>query len=144
MFADADARRFYPLMTNEDAAERWIARSRERYAEHGFGLWVIEHRETGEFLGDCGLTYQPVGDESKLEVGYHLQSRHRGHGYATEAARACIAHAFGPLNQPTVCSIVHPENAGSNGVASRIHAHQRTFTGADGATLNLYWTDAGV
>lgn len=144
MFADADARRFYPLMTDAAAAMRWIERSLERYDDQGFGLWVIECSETGAFLGDCGLTYQPVEEEERLEVGYHLQRGHRGNGFATEAARACLAYAFDTLGEPTVCSIVHPDNAGSNAVAARVHVDQRTFRGSDGAILNLYWTDRGV
>lgn len=37
----------------------WIEWNRHNYAEHGFGLWIIETHE-GVFVGDCGLTMQQV------------------------------------------------------------------------------------
>lgn len=44
----------------------------EKYAEHGYGLWVVETRE-GPFVGDCGLAWQQVNGTLKLEVGYHVR-----------------------------------------------------------------------
>ena len=38
-----------------DAAERWVARNRQRYAEDGHGLWAIETKAEGTFAGDCGI-----------------------------------------------------------------------------------------
>jgi hypothetical protein len=74
MFADPQARRFYPDMGQSDRIEGWIGWNLDNYAEHGFGLWVIEHKDEGLFLGDCGLTYQLVEGDRLLELGYHLQS----------------------------------------------------------------------
>lgn len=136
MFADPQARRFYPNVT----AEGWIDWNLRNYATHGFGLWVIEHRSEGWFLGDCGLTYQTVEGEELLEVGYHLKERHRGNGYATEAARACVAYAFDQLAVALVCSIVDPENVASIRVASRVHAAHRRFDDEQGRSMELYRT----
>ncbi|MBT8198539.1 MAG: GNAT family N-acetyltransferase [Acidimicrobiia bacterium] len=140
MFSDPDARRFYPSIDGPQAAETWIAWSRDLYDTTGFGMWAIEHVETGEFLGDCGLTLQPVEGESMLEVGYHLTQSHRGRGYATEAGIACRNHAFEVLGSSEVCSVVDPMNEASRAVASRIHAQSRTFTNHEGREMCLYWT----
>ena len=140
MFADARARRFYPDMAGPGKAAEWIQWNLDNYAADGFGLWVIEHREAGSFLGDCGLTYQLAETQRVLEVGYHLQEQHRGHGYATEAGRACIAYSFDELDAPLVCSIVDPANTGSLAVAARLHASRRTFTRDDGQRMWLYWS----
>lgn len=140
MFADPQARRFYPDMADPGANVQWIQWNLDNYATQGFGLWVLEHKETGSFLGDCGLTYQPVERARLLEVGYHLQEEHRRHGYATEAGRACIAYAFDELKAPLVCSIVDPANKPSLGVASRLHASRRTFTNERGQKMWLYWS----
>jgi RimJ/RimL family protein N-acetyltransferase len=139
MFDDDQARRFYPAMGQPGAAARWIQSNLAGYQTAGFGLWVIEHRDTGEFLGDCGLTLQPVDGRRLVEVGYHLTAAHRGRGYATEAGRACITHALHHLGVPLVCSIVDPANTPSIGVASRLHPHRRT---ADykGRPMLLFWT----
>lgn len=143
MFADPQARRFYPEMGNRDKAEGWIEWNLGNYATHGFGLWVIEQRDQGRFLGDCGLTYQLVEGEQWLEVGYHLQEQHRGNGYATEAARACLAYAFDHLAVARVCSIVDPENTASRRVASRLHTSHRRFINDKGQTMELYWSMPG-
>ncbi len=62
-------------------------------AADGLGLLPIERRDTGEFVGYCGLTIgQATFDEP--EIAYELAQRAHGHGYATEAARAVIEAAI--------------------------------------------------
>ncbi len=141
MFDDPEARQWYPTHSEPDQARRWIAWNLENYATHGFGLWAIEERASGTFLGDCGLTYQPVEGEQLLELGYHLQELRRGYGFATEAARACLAYAFDEIGADLVCSIVDPGNVASIAVAGSIHEQQRRFVNQSGHTMNLYWTE---
>ncbi|MGA7270391.1 MAG: GNAT family N-acetyltransferase [Acidimicrobiia bacterium] len=140
MFEDPHARRFYPEMGDRRHAQRWIQWNLDGYAAHGFGLWVIEHRLEGWFLGDCGLTYQPVAGDRWVELGYHLQARYRGNGYVSEAARACLGHAFGPLGIDRVCSVVDPENTASIRVASRIHDHSRALVRRGHPPRLLFWS----
>jgi RimJ/RimL family protein N-acetyltransferase len=142
MFGDPQARRFYPEMDTPEACRGWIEWSKRNYRDHGFGLWVIEDLSSGEFLGDCGLTYQPVEGDRLLELGYHLLAEHRGKGLVTQAGRACLDYAFDQLRVPMVCSTVHPENAPSMAVAGRLHSSQRTYLKDDGQTRMLFWTDA--
>ena len=54
-----------------------------------------------------------------LEVGYHFRRDHWGHGYATEAARACMEYAFRQLAAEKVVSLILPENLPSRRVAER-------------------------
>ena len=143
MFGDPDARRFYPNMIDENESRRWIRWNLDHYRTYGFGLWVIESREGGTFVGDCGLTYQQVEGDRMLEVGYHVQARHRGRGLAVEAGHACVAHALGLLGAASVCSIVDPDNTPSLRVASRLHSHSREFTNHKGNPMVLFWTEAG-
>jgi RimJ/RimL family protein N-acetyltransferase len=142
MFGDPQARRFYPEMDTPEAFRGWIEWSKRNYRDHGFGLWAIEDLATGEFLGDCGLTYQPVEGDRLLELGYHLLARQRGRGLATEAGTACLVYAFDQLAAPFVCSTVHPDNAPSMAVARRLHTFERTYLKDDGQTRMLFWTEA--
>jgi RimJ/RimL family protein N-acetyltransferase len=142
MFGDPQARRFYPEMDTPEACRGWVEWSKRNYRDHGFGLWALEGLSSGEFLGDCGLTYQPVEGDRLLELGYHLLAEHRGKGLVTEAGRACLDYAFGQLAAPMVCSTVHPENAPSMAVAGRLHSSQRTYLKDDGQIRMLFWTDA--
>jgi RimJ/RimL family protein N-acetyltransferase len=141
MFGDGQARRFYPHMGEPGEVERWIAWSLDNYGAHGLGLWVIESRDEGSFLGDCGLTYQVVEGEPWLEVGYHLGEQHRGKGYAIEAARACVTYALEQVGAERVCSIVDPANTPSIRVASRVHHSSRTFLHSSGEFRLLFWSE---
>jgi len=98
----------------------WIAKQRHRYATEGFGLWALLRADTGELIGDCGITTQRVGDHSVIEVGYHLARAHWGHGYATEAARACVDWAFAHLDTDSVYARVRDTNLRSMNVAIRL------------------------
>lgn len=142
MFGDSQARRFYPELDNPEACRGWIEWSKRNYRDHGFGLWAIEDLTTGGFLGDCGLTYQPVEGDRLLELGYHLLAKHRGKGFVTEAGRACLDYAFERLAAPMVCSTVHPANTPSMAVAKRLHTFERTYLKDDRQTRMLFWTEA--
>jgi RimJ/RimL family protein N-acetyltransferase len=140
VFADAYARRFYPLMGAAEKLAAWIDWNLANYARDGFGLWALELRAyPGRLIGDCGLTWQQVEGRRELELGWHVLEAERGNGYATEAARACLSYAFERALAPMVCSIVDPANLASRAVARRVHAAHRTFVKADREML-LYYT----
>ena len=88
VLADSDIMQHYPYSFDEARVWNWIARNRERYQIFGFGLWAVCLRETGEMIGDCGLTMQLIGGQIKPEIGYHIRADHQRKGYATEAASA--------------------------------------------------------
>lgn len=99
--------------------QEWLDRQISRYQKWGFGLWAVVLKETGEMIGQCGLTMQLWKDEEVLEVGYLFQRSYWHKGYATEAARACKKYAFESLNADEVCSIIRDTNTASQGVAIR-------------------------
>jgi RimJ/RimL family protein N-acetyltransferase len=146
VFGDAYARRFYPEHGKEEKLRAWIAWNQRNYSAYGFGLWAIELLSTRQFIGDAGLTFQPVEGTDLVEIGYHVHPSLRGQGLATEAARACLNWAFENTPHGTVCSIVHPENIASIRVAEKIHRLQRTFQGKSGPhllfyTMRRHWND---
>jgi [ribosomal protein S5]-alanine N-acetyltransferase len=65
------------------------------------------------------LAWQQVEGKTLLEVGYHLHRDQWGHGYATEAARACLDYAFRDLGAAEVVSLIRPENLPSRRVGER-------------------------
>ena len=88
VLADADIMRHYPYAFDEEKVRSWIARNMERYRTFGFGLWAVCLRETGEMIGDCGLTMQLINGQIKPEIGYHIRADKQLKGYAKEAAIA--------------------------------------------------------
>lgn len=110
---------FYPAPKSREEAAQWISWNEANYAEHGYGLWIVETHH-GEFLGDCGLTWQEVNGRLELEVGYHMRSNVQGRGFATEAAAACKDLARDELHVQQLVAIIHPDNASSRRVAEKI------------------------
>ena len=88
VLADADIMQHYPYTFDESRVRNWIQRNMERYRIFGFGLWAVCLKETGEMIGDCGLTMQLIDGEIKPEIGYHIRADKQRNGYAKEAAIA--------------------------------------------------------
>ena len=108
---------------SDQEVQEWLDRQIERYKKWGFGLWAVILKETGDFIGQCGLTMQPWKDQEVLEIGYLFQRTHWHKGYATEAAKACKKYAFEILKAPEVCSIIRDTNIPSQKVALRNGMH---------------------
>ena len=119
LLGDPEVMAFYPVPKTRAEAANWISWNERNYAELGHGLWIVETRE-GEFLGDAGLTMQPVNGVRRLEVGYHIRSERQGNGFATEAAAACRDYARDQLHSREMVAIIHPENLASRRVAEKI------------------------
>ena len=79
--------------------------------------YIIE-TESGEFIGDCGITMQQVEDDLFHEIGYNLRKEYRGKGYATEAARACPDFAKS-RGVKKIISYMKSDNLPSRHVAER-------------------------
>ena len=84
----------------------------------GYGMFVVEERATGAFLGRAG----PLAPEGwpGFEIAWGLAPSARGKGYATEAAQAAMDWAFRTFPPERIISIIHPQNAASQRVAERI------------------------
>ena len=106
-----------PPSTRKDAV-RWIEWQERNYAEHDFGLWVVETHE-GDFVGDCGLTVQDVEGTPHVEVGYHLVPEMRRRGYAAEAARA-VRDCAAAAGVEHLVALIRPDNVASQGVARKL------------------------
>ncbi|MCI9405900.1 MAG: GNAT family N-acetyltransferase [Oscillospiraceae bacterium] len=99
--------------------QAWLQKQRIRYESLGFGLWAAVLKETGEMIGQCGLTMQDWKDRQVLEIGYLFQKAFWHQGYAAEAAQACKAYAFQTLKAEAVFSIIRDTNLASQRVARR-------------------------
>ena len=88
VLADSDIMQHYPYAFDENRVINWIQRNIERYRIFGFGLWAVCLKETGEMIGDCGITLQLIDGQIKPEIGYHIRADKQRNGYAKEAAIA--------------------------------------------------------
>nr|WP_242676290.1 GNAT family N-acetyltransferase [Streptosporangium minutum] len=99
-----------------------VDRIESAFDEHGYGLWALEVRATGEFVGFTGLAWQTFEAHftPALEVGWRLARSAWGRGYASEAARAAIGHGFGPAGQDEIVSMTAVANLRSRAVMERL------------------------
>jgi hypothetical protein len=88
VLADSDIMQHYPYTFDENRVRNWIACNMERYRTFGFGLWAVCLKDTGEMIGDCGLTMQLINGRIKPEIGYHIRADKQRNGFAKEAAIA--------------------------------------------------------
>lgn len=116
---DEQAMYAYEGAFRDEEVHDWLARQLLRYEAHNFGLWAVILKETGQFIGQCGLTMQPWEGKQVLEIGYLFERAHWHRGYATEAAIACKRYAFEVLGAEEVCSIIRDTNRASQRVAER-------------------------
>jgi len=84
----------------------------------GYGLWLVEDKASGNFIGRIGLLN--LEDWPAIELGWGIHPNNWGKGYATEAAIASADWAFTNLHLDSLISIIDPRNAGSKAVARRI------------------------
>ena len=120
--ADPHVMRFFPSVADRERSDAMADRIRARITELGFGLWAAEVPGVAPFIGFIGL--QPVPFEAPfgpaVEVGWRLDSRFWGRGYAPEGAAAALEHAFGPLGLDEVVSMTIPANLPSQRVMQKL------------------------
>jgi ribosomal-protein-alanine N-acetyltransferase len=120
IFSDPVAMRYYPNTKSRQEAEEWVRRVQESYRDHGFGLWVAVLEDSGEFVGQCGLTVQEVEGKEEIEIGYLFLRKSWGQGLATEAARAARDHGFHMPGCERLVSLIDPGNLASRRVAAKV------------------------
>ena len=109
----------YEHAFSDEEAQAWLNNQLRRYREDGFGLWATVLKESGEIIGQCGITLQDVNGEWVPEVGYLFERAYWHQGFATEAAIACKEYAFSVLGLDTVYTIIRDNNIASQNVAKR-------------------------
>ena len=120
ILSDKETMKHYPKPYDEAGVERWLEWSLDNYRKHGFGLWAIELRQTGEPIGDAGITMQPIDGEWLPEVGYHIDKKYWRQGYGSEAARAARDWAFKNRDFGELYSYMTVENGPSQATARSI------------------------
>ncbi len=117
LHADPEVSRYMRPFDHQQAVER-LRRDESDWREYGHGLFALLAADDGRFLGRVALKYWPQFDET--EVGWVLRREEWGHGYATEAARACADWGFRQFDYPYLTAMIRADNARSMHVAERL------------------------
>jgi ribosomal-protein-alanine N-acetyltransferase len=109
----------------------WFLNGHPRHPE--LGLWATIHKETGKFIGRCGLLPWEIDGVLEVEVAYLLDKDFWRQGLATEAAEGILKYAFETLDLPRIICLMDPDNIASQKVAQRIGMTlERKVDGIDG------------
>jgi len=118
MCGDPEVARYLTTRFDREQAWRHLAFLIGHWVLRGFGMWAVEEKATGAFVGRIGFA-EPEGWPG-FELAWTLARPFWGRGYATEGARAALAHAFTVLKKDRVVSLIHPENQASLRLAERL------------------------
>ena len=122
MNADSEVMEHFPGVLTREESDELVERIEAGFLRDGFGLWAVEVRETGEFVGFTGLN--PVEFETHftpaVEVGWRLARSAWGNGYATEAGRAALTFGFERVGLAEIVSFTTAANRRSRAVMERL------------------------
>jgi RimJ/RimL family protein N-acetyltransferase len=117
---------------------------RDHWERHGFGLWLLRDRASGQMVGRGGLQFTDVIGGFAVEAAWAIIPRRWGQGLATELARASVEVAFGPLDVHDLIAITLPDNHASRRVMEKAgFAYDREIEHA-GLAHVLYRVTAGT
>jgi RimJ/RimL family protein N-acetyltransferase len=120
--ADPEVMEHFPATLTEAESDALVDRIRAQFDERGFGLWALEVRGQGEFIGFTGLAVQTFEAHfnPSVEVGWRLARSAWGKGYAIEAARAAVADGFERVGLDEIVSMTATTNLRSQAVMQRL------------------------
>ena len=124
--ADPEVMLHFERTLTREESDAFVDRIEARFEERGYGLWAVERREDGAFLGFTGLAYQTFEAPFTpcVEVGWRYDKFAWGHGYATEAGREALRFGFVEANLDEIVSLTSTGNLASRRVMERIGLHR--------------------
>lgn len=122
MNADPEVMEHFPAPLTREQSDAMIDRIERAFDEQGYGLWALEEKATGRFVGFTGLVWQrfEAPFTPALEVGWRLARHAWGRGYATEAGRRAIEEGFARTEVDEIVSITAVGNVRSRAVMERL------------------------
>jgi RimJ/RimL family protein N-acetyltransferase len=122
MNADPEVMEHFPAALTREQSDAFVDHIEAVFDRDGWGLWALEERESGAFLGFTGLN-RPGFDAHftpAVEIGWRLARPAWGRGYASEAARAAAVFAFEEAGLDELVSFTASTNVRSQRVMERI------------------------
>ncbi len=122
MNADPEVMEHFPAVLTREQSDDLIEQIEAGFEVHGYGLWALELRVSGEFVGFTGLAAPEFEAHftPAVEIGWRLARAAWGNGYATEAAEAALEFGFAEAGLAEIVSFTSAGNARSRAVMERI------------------------
>ena len=127
MSADPAVMEYFPATLSRAESDAVAGKLKSLIEENGIGFWAMEVPGEAGFIGFTGIQkvtfeapFVPAPPASVVEIGWRLAPAYWGKGYASEAARAALAHGFGELGLSEIVSFTAQGNKRSQAVMERI------------------------
>jgi ribosomal-protein-alanine N-acetyltransferase len=101
-----------------EETRKWVKMLSSRWEKDGIGFCALIEKETGQFIGWCGLWQLAENDE--IEVGYAIAKSHWGRGLASEAAASIVDYGFDELKLDKIVALAREENTPSRRVMEKL------------------------
>jgi [ribosomal protein S5]-alanine N-acetyltransferase len=116
---------------------RWIDICHDKYKQRGYGTSAVIEKESGKFIGFCGVVRAPDTDFD--EIVYAFSQTVWGKGYATEAAIATLVYVFSISQLSEIYATIHAKNAASLKMMTKLKMeYQKSVTEEDGQVTEYY------
>ena len=135
-FFASERARYYGGSCDRNDAWRRMSMFAGHWLLRGYGVWALEEKATGAFVGQAGLWF-PEGWPER-EITWMVLAAHEGRGFASEAALRVRAHAFETLGWKRLVSCIQPENEPSVRLAKRIGAVYERAQSIPGRDFHVY------
>jgi RimJ/RimL family protein N-acetyltransferase len=129
LYCDPEITRYIPdaPKTYDEAREELEWHRNGHHRNPDLGLWATIHKETGRFIGRCGLLPWEIEGLPEVEVAYTIARQFWGQGLGTEAARAILQYGFEKLKYARLICLIDPENLASQRVAEKIGMQRERY-----------------
>ena len=130
MNGNPNVMKYFPSTLSTEESSAFVDRINSEFEETGYGLYAVETKDTGEFIGYVGFhrfTFDAPFSPN-WEIGWRISDKFWHKGYATEAATACINYAREKKMCNTLYSFTAVPNIPSENVMKRIGmSYEMTF-----------------
>jgi RimJ/RimL family protein N-acetyltransferase len=96
------------------------------WQSHNHGMWAVTLKDSGNFIGHCGLLYLKNGVD--IELVYAYGKDYWGQGLGSEAAKATLRYGFETAGLERIVALAFPENVGSQRVMQKIDMKSEGIT----------------
>ncbi len=122
MNSDPLVMKYFPGTMSKEQTLQFVSRITRYFEEHNYGLFAVQEKAGGEFIGFIGFSHPRFESffTPCVEIGWRLCAKHWGKGLATEGARACLVYGFTALNFDRIYSFTAVPNIPSVNVMKKI------------------------
>jgi ribosomal-protein-alanine N-acetyltransferase len=122
LYRDPEVREYFPdgtrtLEETRDELE-WFVNGHPQHPE--LGLWATVEKDSGAFLGRCGLLPWRIDGQHTVELAFLIDKARWGEGLATEASRGIVRYASAVLGLHRLICLIMPGNDRSAAVARKV------------------------